>query len=68
VAGGIAIFVGQFWWRPVVVGAATFSAATFVLFWDGGFQRLADKGAIAILINLAIVLGVLILRWPDFGF
>lgn len=68
VAGGAAIFAGQSWWRPLVVGAAAFSAAIFVLAWDGGFQRLADKGAIAILINLTILLAVLILEWPDFGF
>jgi hypothetical protein len=68
VASGIAILAGQSWWRQVVVGAAAFSAAIFVLFWDGGLQRLADKGAIAILINLAILLAVLILQWPDFGF
>jgi hypothetical protein len=67
VAGGIAILTGQSWWRPVVVGAAAFSAALFVLFWDGGLQRLADKGAIAILINLGILFAVVILRWPDFG-
>ena len=68
VAGGIAILTGQSWWRPAVVGAAVFSAAIFVLFWDGGLQKLADQGAIAILINLAILLAVLILRWPDLGF
>jgi len=68
VAAGIAIFVGQSWWRPVVVGAAAFSAAIFVLFWDGGLQKMADKGVIAILINLAILVAVLIVRWPDFGF
>jgi hypothetical protein len=68
VAGGIAILAGQSWWRPVVVGTATFSAAIFVLCWDGGLQRLADKGAIAILINLGILVAMLILRWPDFGF
>lgn len=68
VAGGIGIFAGQAWWRPVVVGSAAFSAAIFVLFWDGKLQRLANKGAIAILINGAILVAVLILGWPDFGF
>jgi hypothetical protein len=67
VAGGIGIFVGQAWWRPLVVGSAAFSAAIFVLFWDGGLQRLDAKGAIAILINVAILVAVLIFRWPDFG-
>jgi hypothetical protein len=50
------------------VGTAAFSAATFFLFWDGSMQRLADQGAIAILINLGILFAVLILRWPHFGF
>lgn len=68
VAGGAAIFLGQSWWRPVVVAAAAFSTVTFVLFWDGGLQKLADKGAIAILINAAILFAVLVLHWPDFGF
>lgn len=67
VAGGIGIFLGQAWWRPLIVGSAAFSAAIFVLFWDGKLQRLANKGAIAILINGAILVAVLIVRWPDFG-
>jgi hypothetical protein len=62
VVGGIAMLLGQSWWQPMVVGAAAFSAAIFGLFWDGGFQRLADKGAIAILINLGILIAVLIRR------
>ena len=68
VAGGIAILARQSWWQPVIVGAAAFSAAIFVLFWDGTLQKLSDKGAIAVLINMAILFAVLILRWPDFGF
>jgi hypothetical protein len=67
-AGGAAILLGQAWWRPVVVASAAFSAALFVLFWDGALQRLADQGAIAILINTAILLFVLVLGWPDVGF
>jgi CHASE2 domain-containing sensor protein len=65
--GGTAIFARQAWWRPVVVGAAGFSAAVVVLFWDGKLQRLSDQGGIALLINRAILAAVLILRWPDFG-
>jgi hypothetical protein len=68
VVGGAAILAGQSWWRPVIVGAATCSAVLFVLFWDGRRQRLADQGAIALLINLAILIAVVVLRWPDFGF
>lgn len=68
VAGGAGIVAQQGWWRPVTVGAAVFSAVIFVLLWDGGWQRLDDKGAVALLINLAVVVAVFVFRWPDFGF
>jgi hypothetical protein len=68
VVGGAAILGGQSWWRQVVVIAAGFSAVIWVLFWNGSLQKLADQGLIAILINLAILLAVLVLRWPSFGF
>jgi hypothetical protein len=68
VVGGTVILLGQAWWRPVVVGAAAFSAAVFLLFWNGRPQKLAQQGTIAILINLAILFYVLVLQWPDFGF
>ena len=68
VAGGAGILVGQSWWRPLVVGSAVFSTAIFVLFWDGRRQKLNDQGAIAILINTAILVAVLVFQWPNFGF
>ncbi len=68
VAGGAGILAGQAWWRSPVVGSAAFSAVVLILLWDGQMQRLDDKGAVGILINVAILVGVLILRWPDFEF
>jgi hypothetical protein len=68
VAGGIGIFVSQTWWRPMVVGSAAFSGVIFILFWDGKMQKLDDKGGIGLLINIAILVAVLILQWPDFEF
>ncbi|NIV35234.1 MAG: hypothetical protein GWN58_39000 [Anaerolineae bacterium] len=68
VVGGAAILLGQAWWRPVAVGAAAFSAIIWLLFWDGTGQKLANQGAIAILINLAILVLVTVFQWPDFGF
>jgi hypothetical protein len=64
VAGGAGILAKQDWWRPVVTGSAGFSTAIFFLFWDGSLQKLTDKGVIAILINIAILVAVLIVRWP----
>src|SRR4030042_3993097 len=40
VVGGIALFVTQAWWRPVVIGSSAFSALIFVFFWDGQVQAL----------------------------
>ena len=68
VAGGAGILARQAWWRPVVLGSAAFSAAIVVLFWDGTMQKLNDQGAIALLINLAILAALLILHWPNFEF
>ena len=60
VVGGGAILLEQAWWQPVVVGAAAFSTAIWVVFWDGKMQKLADQGAIAILLNLAILALVIV--------
>lgn len=66
--GGIGGFMSQVWWLPTVVASATFSTIIYILFWDGKMQKLHDKGGIGILINIAILIALLILRWPDFGF
>ena len=68
VVGGIALFVTQVWWRPVVIGSAAVSALIFILFWDGQVQALANKGLFAILINLMILVALFVFRWPRFGF
>ncbi len=65
VAGGIGILMSQAWWRPVVVGATVFSAVVYVLFWNGRAQNLDGQGAVGLLIDMAILLAVLILRWPQ---
>ena len=68
VAGGIAIFTTQAWWQPVIVTVAAFSAVIFILFWDGQAHALANKGLFAILINSAILVALLVFKWPGFGF
>ncbi len=67
-ASGIGILVGQPWWRPVLVGSTLFSSIIFILFWDGVAHRLDNQGAIAILINAAILAALLIFHWPNFEF
>jgi hypothetical protein len=68
VIGGIGIFARQTWWRPVVLVTAVFSSVIYILFWDGGFQHLGNKGGVGILINLAILAALLIFQWPRFDF
>lgn len=67
VAGGLGLFARQNWWQPLVVGAAVFSALLFLFMWDGGLQRLDDKGAVGLLLNLAL-LAVLLFHWIHFSF
>jgi hypothetical protein len=68
VAGGAGILLRLAWWHPVVVGSAAFSALIIILFWDGKMQKLDDKGFVGLLINIAILAGVLILQWPYLEF
>jgi hypothetical protein len=64
IAGAAGIFLGQAWWRPVVTGAAVFSSVVYILLWNGRMQNLDGQGLVGILIDVAILVIVLILRWP----
>ena len=66
VAGGLGILLRLEWWRPLVAGTAVFSAALFILFWDGEKRRMANQGGVDVLINIAILLVVLVIQWPNF--
>jgi uncharacterized membrane protein YphA (DoxX/SURF4 family) len=68
ITGGVGIFLKLAWWQAVVVSAAAFSTAIYILLWDGGMQNLDNKGGIGILINLAILVALLIFHWPKFDF
>jgi hypothetical protein len=64
IVGGVGILASQAWWRPVVVGVAAFSSLVYILFWNGRMQNLDGQGVVGILIDIAILLAVLIFRWP----
>jgi len=61
----VGLILDQTWWRPTVAATAVFSALLYVLFWNGQLQRLDQQGAVAILINAAILVIALLLRWPQ---
>jgi hypothetical protein len=64
IVGGIGILASQAWWRPVVIGAAAFSSIVYIFFWNGRMQNLDAQGVVGILIDMAILVAVLIFRWP----
>lgn len=68
VIGAAAIFFSQPWWRAAVVVAAVFSGVVYIIFWNGRLQQLDNQGGIGILIDIAILVAVLVFRWPQFAF
>ena len=67
-AGGAGVLLQQAWWRPLIVSAAVFSIIIYVLLWNGKMQRLDNQGWIGILINVALLVAVLVIKWPKFDF
>ena len=65
IGGGIGILASQVWWRPVVVGGAILSSILYIVFWNGRMKNLDAQGAVGILIDAAILVAVLIFRWPS---
>jgi hypothetical protein len=65
IAGGVGILLSQAWWRPVVVSAIAVASVVYILFWNGKMQNLDGQGVVGLLINTAILLTVLLLRWPS---
>jgi uncharacterized membrane protein (DUF2068 family) len=56
IISGLGLFFQQPWSKPLSMGAALFSSLIYLLMWDAKFQALPDKGAVGLLINLAILL------------
>ena len=61
-AAGLAVLFRYPFWRPAVITAAVFSSLLFLFCWDGESENLNDKGAIGLLINLALLLFVFFLN------
>ena len=68
VIGGAGIFFGQSWWRTAVVASAAFSGVLYILFWNGRLQNLDNQGGVGLLIDEAILVAVLVFRWPQLDF
>ncbi len=68
VLGGLFLFFELSLWKPVIIVSAIFASVIFILLWDGKINKLNDKGGYGILINIAILIALVVLQWPDFGF
>lgn len=64
IGGALGLFIGQGWWRPVIICADAFSALSFVLFWNGQLQALPENGAIGLLIDVGLLVMLLSLQLP----
>jgi len=68
VISGVGVFIGQPWWRTAVVASAIFSGILYILFWNGRLQHIDGQGGVGLLIDVAILISVLVFRWPKFNF
>lgn len=62
IPGSIGVFIGAAWMRPVLVGAAIFSSAVILFFWDGSGEMLVQKGVLGLAINLVILVVLLVFQ------
>lgn len=60
VVSGAGMLVNTDWWRAGLIGSAIFSTAMVMLYWDGNFEMIVEKGLIALLINAGIIVAVLV--------
>lgn len=58
--GGVALTAHAKWSQPVLLISAILSALILIIFWDGSFEMIIQKGLIGLLISVAIVVAVLI--------
>lgn len=65
---GITIFERHANWYFLAIGSSLFSTFIYLAFWNGKLERMNSQGAIAVLINIAIAMSILIFRWPKFDF
>jgi hypothetical protein len=64
VIGGIGVFANTNWWPTMVGAGAIASSIGILLFWDGSFGLLVQKGLLGLMLNLAVLVALFIFNWP----
>ena len=64
VASGLGLFFQADWWRSVTAFFAAFSGLLYFVLWNGKFHALDDQGGLGLLIDLAILVLILVIKWP----
>jgi len=66
VVAGVGLITSQSWTRLWILVASSISAVSIILFWDGNFEQLVEKGLIGLLINAAFLISAIWLGWLEF--
>ena len=64
VIGAVGLLASQSWWRAAVVVPAVLSTVLYILFWNGQLQHLDHQGGAGVLLDVAILVVILVFRWP----
>lgn len=60
VVAGISLFAGAGFVTPLLIWTSVYSSIVLILFWDGSFQFIVQKGLIGLLINAGIIIGLVV--------
>jgi hypothetical protein len=63
--GTVGLLAQQAWWPPLVVASAACSTVAILLLWNGSMQMVVQKGLVGPKINMAILVALLVFRWPQ---
>lgn len=58
VVSGIGIFLQGSWWHPLMIGSAILSSISILIFWDGKYNLLVQKGLLGLIINIIILIAL----------
>lgn len=61
---GIGLLAKQNWTQPWMIGASIVSVVAILVFWDGNFSLLVQKGLLGFLISVGLLVAALVFKWP----